>query len=156
MKNGYAKFVSIGRQKEANNQKFSEHTQQRELLELLQLTFSALNYLQDKIQTHIFDGHNEELNKFVFFSRVKTHGKNAELSKGRYEGLLGLILKQHFSETGDIKYLLESKTHFLNAYNAFEADKNVKAAQHVNKCLKEIEELLVTMNNNEVVSMQMK
>lgn len=152
---GYAEFVRIGRWKAASNQQPSEHTQQKEFLDLLQLTFSALDYLQHQIQPYIFDDCNHVIQQFGFFSRKEMHGKQVELSKGRFEGVLGLILKQRFDETGDTRYLLESHIHFQNARTAFEIDKKDDAVQSVIGYLNAIEELLAPINDKDVASMQM-
>jgi hypothetical protein len=60
--------------------------------------------------------------------------------------LLGLILKQRFDETKDLRYLQKSKIHFLEAHAAFAAEEEEEGALCIMDYLDDIELLAPELN----------
>jgi len=144
MQHGREEFKYIGK----NKSDVSEHTKLRRFLDICEYPLSGLLYLQEKIKPFIFENCNKTYIDIGLFSREKTHGKSAELSEGRFHGLLGIIFQGKFNDSNDIIFLSEARTHFQTAYNAFSREENDVAMQEMIERLAVVNNLI--MQNNSV------
>lgn len=147
MELGKKLYIDIGKQKIAAHQEFSEYTKQKDFLDTMQLTFSSLNYLQQKIKPYIIENYSGVVKEMGFFGCQQSNGTQREWSHASFEGLLGLILKLQYDKSGDASCLHESLVYFQKAYEGFSAEKNSDAMQEVSARQMEIENILASVES---------
>jgi hypothetical protein len=143
MKEGKRIYREIGQRKIANNEELSEYSAQREFLQLIQLSFSGIEYLQEKMKPHLSDNPNGALKELGFFNVEHIKRKRAEMGNARFEGLLGLILRFQYKKSGDIAYLNEAMIHFKNSQEAYGKEEGKEALSEIERHINEIEKILI-------------
>jgi len=135
---GFEIYKEIGRAKRRNNQEYSEYTKQKNFLDSIELTYSGLEYLQNKLKTYTHTYNND----ISFFNLQKSQ----KFCYADYEGLIGLIAKQQYHLTENTACLQEALLHFTNALTANKKINNVTGLCNVSYRLGNIHDILANKN----------
>jgi len=135
---GRKRFNHIGEEKKANKQNLSQHTQQKNFLDLIQLSFSSFDYLQDKVKHFLADDFNGVKHDIGFFKRERNNRSHAELTEGGFEEMLALLHKQQYKKNHCADHLRMSLLHLQKAQAFFEKE---NAQEDVEMMRAEINEL---------------
>jgi hypothetical protein len=111
MKLGRIEFKRVGKEKVNKGEQLSQYSNQNEFLASIDLVFTSLGYLHDKLKTNSMTS-----SEYTFFNLEKKE----KICAGRFEGAIGLLYKNKYQLTGDLNCLYKSIIHLDKSFIYYE------------------------------------